>query len=303
MGNGHDNAAAIRDYYRAMGEGDFEHVVSLHDPDVVCWMSGTSLVSGRFQGREPLYAHMGEHVLGPLVTGTEPYVKCSRLVLVDGDYTVGLLHGGLPARDGGRYDQFYLQIFRFEDGLIREIVEFFDTVMVETVLMKNRLEQPRAKPATPFDIVAPGCRSALDREGTVALAQRLTQALADGDWAAARASLAQDVIIRVIGSTPWSGQSDDAGVLERMFETGLSAFRVVAADSASAVVLAKAPAAQKQQYGLIIETDGASVGCLSIFLDTAAAEAGQFGNRMIPATSQAINLPFDVLASFTRSKD
>ena len=298
MTQGHDNSAVVRDYYRAMGEGDFGHVVSLHDPDVVCWMSGTSLVSGRFQGRDALYAHMGEHVLGPLVTGTEPYVKGSRLALVDGDYAVGLLHGGLPARDGGRYDQFYLQIFRFQNGLIREIVELFDTVMVETALMKNQLAQPRTPPAALFDLVDPGCRSALDRDGLVDLAQRLGAALMARDFTAARSCLAPGAEIRVIGSTPVSGQTHAGAVLDRVFDAGLAGFRIVAAGSGAAVALAMADGGRAQQYGLLIEADGHHIGCLSVFLDTAAAEAQQFGNAIQPAPSRSIKPDFDVMAAF-----
>jgi ketosteroid isomerase-like protein len=292
------NNDTVRDYYRAMGEGDFAHVVSLHDPDVTCWMSGTSLVSGRFEQREALYAHMGEHVLGPLVGDAEPYVKGSRLILADGEYTVGLLHGGLPAQDGGRYDQFYLQVFRFERGLIREIVEIFDTVMVETTLMKNNLAKPRATPEQPFDLDAPACTSSLDRDGMIALGERFAQALSSQSFDEARSYLSVDPDVRVIGSTPFSGRTSDASVIDRVFADGLSQYRIVAADGGAAVVLARAAQGYPQQYGLVIEAQGEGIGCLSIFLDTVAAEAHQFGNRMVPSASTSIKPAFDVLQAF-----
>lgn len=292
------NDITVKDYYRAMGEGDFAHVVSLHDPDVTCWMSGTSLVSGRFEQRDALYAHMGEHVLGPLVVGTEPYVKGSRLVLTDGDYTVGLLHGGLPAQDGGRYDQFYLQVFRFENGLIREIVEMFDTVMVETTLMKNSLDHPRERPAAPFDLDEPRIASALDRAGMTALAQHFARALCARDFRAARDCLADGAEIRVIGSTPLSGRTRDGEVLERIFADGMAQHRLVAADGGAAVVLGHAAHGYPQQYGLVIEAEGAGIGCVSVFLDTVAAEAHQFGNRIVSTASASIRPPFDVMQAF-----
>lgn len=292
------NNDTVRDYYRAMGEGDFAHVVSLHDPDVTCWMSGTSLVSGRFEQRDALYAHMGEHVLGPLVADTEPYVKGSRLILADGEYTVGLLHGGLPARDGGRYDQFYLQVFRFEDGLIREIVEIFDTVMVETALMKNSLAQPRAMPERPFDLDAPACSSSLDRNGMIALGERFAQALSSRSFAESRACLSDDAEVRVIGSTPLSGRTRDAEVLDRVFADGLSQYRIVAADGGAAVVLAQGAPNYPQQYGLVIEAQGEGIGCLSVFLDTVAMEAHLFGNDMVPGASASIRPAFDVMQAF-----
>lgn len=292
------NNDTVRDYYRAMGEGDFAHVVSLHDPDVTCWMSGTSLVSGRFEQREALYAHMGEHVLGPLVPDAEPYVKGSRLILADGEYTVGLLHGGLPARDGGRYDQFYLQVFRFADGLIREIVEIFDTVMVETTLMKNHLAQPRATPEQPFDLDAPACTSSLNRDGMIALGERFARGLSSRAFDETRACLSADAEVRIIGSTPFSGRHSDAGVIGRVFAAGLSQYRVVAADGGAAVVLARAAQDYPQQYGLVIEAQGEHIGCLSIFLDTVASEAHQFGNPMVPGASASIKPAFDIMQPF-----
>jgi ketosteroid isomerase-like protein len=261
-------------------------------------MSGTSLVSGRFEQRDALYAHMGEHVLGPLLFGAEPYVKGSRLLLTDGAFTVGLLHGGLPARDGGRYDQFYLQVFRFENGLIHEIVELFDTVMVETALMKNHLEMPRASPAVPFNLGAPGLASSLDRAGMVELAEQFAQSLTKQDFVAARACLADQPEIRVIGSTPLSGCTNDAALLDRLFADGLGQFRIIAADKGTAVVLAHASEGYAQQYGLVIEADGHRIGCLSVFFDTVAAEAHQFGNPVLPSASQSIKPKFDVLQAF-----
>jgi ketosteroid isomerase-like protein len=258
-------------------------------------MSGRSLVSGRFQGRDDLYAHIGKHVLGPLVVGTEPYVKGSRLIIDDGDIGVGLLHGGLPAHDGGRYDQFYLQIFRYKDGLIQEIIELFDTVMVESALMKNRLSTPRPVPAVPFNLDAPGLVSQLSREEMVGLAKKFTNALTTRDIVGAAASLSPNAQIRVIGSTPLSGCTDDAAILAKLFGAGIVDARVVAADGTGAVVLAKAgDPGYAQQYGLVIEADGARIGCISLFLDTVEAEAWQFGNPILPAASVSIMPPFDV---------
>lgn len=287
--------AIVEDYYRAMGAGDFDHVVGLHDSDVVCWMSGQAIVSGRFHGRTELYAHMGEHVLGPLLFGAEPYVKGSRIAIVDHDIAVGLLHGGLPAKDGGRYDQFYLQIFRFEDGLIREIVEMFDTVMVETALIKNRLELPRAAPAAPFDLDAPPIRSSLSRERMAQLAEVFASTISSGDLEATVRLLADDAEIRIIGTTPLSGHTTDTAVLARLFAYGLSDARMIAADANAAVLLARASERGfPQQYGLLIEADGERIGCVSVFLDTVTAEAQQFGNPMLPGTSRSIMPDFDV---------
>ncbi|CCA94354.1 nuclear transport factor 2 family protein [Novosphingobium sp. PP1Y] len=292
------NADVIRDYYRAMEEGDFAHVVSLHDPEVTCWMSGTSLVSGRFEQREPLYAHMGEHVLGSLIVGTEDYVKGSRLVLSDGPFVVGLLHGGLPAKGVGRYDQFYLQIFRFENGLIREIVEMFDTVMVETALMKHSLVTGRTSPDRPFILDEPIREPLADRSAMVALAEDFLTAVAEADMGRLKATLCNDAEIRIIGSTPWSGTWGEPCVLGSIFSEGLDWQGIVAADAGGAAGLAKSPNGN-QQYGVLLEAREGRIGCVSVFLDTVAAELSAFDNPIVGGSSRSIKPPFDVALAFS----
>jgi ketosteroid isomerase-like protein len=285
----------IGDYYAAMAAGDFAHVVGLHSPDLVCWMSGTSLVSGRFEGRDALYAHMAKHVLGPLVVGTEPYVKDSSIELVDGPMVVGLLHGGLPSKDGGRYDQYYLQIFRIQDGLIAEIVELFDTVMVETVLMKNRLEVPREPPARPFNIVPSPDTSGCTRAEVVAVAARLLESLTNGDRAQLRAEVHPSVRIRTIGSTPLSGWSEGIDALLAAVDRGVRDGRVVCADDASACVLMRsADPAYHQQYGLVFRVRDRQIVDVSIFLDTVEAERALFANPVLPHASISVMPPFDI---------
>jgi uncharacterized protein len=287
--------AVIEDYYRALGEGDFPHVVQLHSPELVCWMSGTSLVSGRFKGRNELYAHMGKHVLGALVVGTEPYVKGSAIAVVDGSIVVGLLHGGLPSQDGGRYDQYYLQIFRLEDGLIAEIVELFDTVMVETVLMKNHLKIPREPRAQPFDIGANRGASQCTRDQVIAVTARLLESLENRDMVQLRTTVHPSVRIRTIGSTPLSDLSDGVEALVEVVGRGVQEARIVAADSGSACILMQSSdPAYHQQYGLLLRAAESQIIDIGIFLDTVAVERVLFGNPILPNPSVGVMPPFDI---------
>jgi ketosteroid isomerase-like protein len=289
------DSAVIEEYYAAMTEGNFPHVVELHAPDLVCWMSGTSLVSGRFKGRDALYAHMGEHVLGPLIVGTEPYVKASSIAIADGSIVVGLLHGGLPSKDGRRYDQYYLQIFRLEDGLIVEIVELFDTVMVETVLMKNTLTIPRRPLDRPFDIVAHPSASRCTRAEVVAVTDLLLRSLMNRDVAQLRAVVHPSLKIRTIGNTPLSGVSDGVEALLAAVDRGVQDARLVCADSAAACALMRSSDPNyHQQYGLLLRVSDKQIIDISIFLDTVEVERALFANPMLPNPSQSVMPPFDI---------
>lgn len=278
-----------------MTEGDFPHVVELHSPELICWMSGTSLVSGRFEGRDALYAHMAQHVLGPLVVGTEPYVKESSVILVDDSIVVGLLHGGLPSKDGGRYDQYYLQIFRLTDGRIAEIVELFDTVMVETVLMKHRLKVPRRVPDQPFNIVTNPESSPPTRVEVAGTTVLFLESLVNRDWLQLRAVVHPSVRVRTIGSTPLSGVSEGIDALVAAVERGVRDVRLVCADGASACVLMRSSDPDyRQQYGLLLGIRARRVTDISIFLDTVEAERALFDNPVLPRPSRSLMPPFDV---------
>jgi ketosteroid isomerase-like protein len=289
------NRAVIEDYYRAMGEGDFAHVIELHAPDLVCWMLGTSLVSGRFVGCKALYDHMGEYVLGTLVSGTESYIKECRVALADNDFVVGLMHGGLPAKDGGRYDQYYLQIFRLENGLIAEIVEMYDTVMVETVLMRHKLATARPRPAVPFDFAARAI-AGISRQETVRVATALGAALAEDNSERVAALLATNALVRVLGSTPRSGHWKSIASVYELFAGGMRGFRVICADNNAACLLMRSSkAGYDQQFGIVVGMDGNKIGDLIVWLDTVEAERALFDNRIEPAPSISVMPPFDVM--------
>lgn len=289
------NEEVIKDYYQALGNGDFDRIIELHSPDLVCWMSGQSLVSGRFEGRDNLYAHMGKNVLGALVLGTESYVKGSRIVVVDGPFVVGLLHGGLPTSAGGRYDQFYIQLFRLEQGRIAEIVEFFDTVMVEKALMGNRLANPRPAPGIPYDIHPVRPVAAAGRDTVARIAGSVALALEKGDRQALNALLDARLAVKVIGSTPISGLREGAEALAAVAPGGFDEIRLICADESNACLLARtATASGVQQYGLILAVSGQCVTEIDIYLDTVLAEESLFGNSILPAPSRSVMPPFDI---------
>jgi ketosteroid isomerase-like protein len=290
----------IERYHRAIAIGDYDTVTALHAPEVVVWMSGRSIVSGRFQGREALFEHMTHHVLGPLQPEAEDYVKGVRIVVADGDYVVAILHGGLPNKVGGRYDQYYLQVFRMGDGLIQEIVEIFDTVMFEQAVIGHHLEIPRERPAAPF-VIAPPPHGAADRATMHGLATEWLAAVVTADEAEASALLTADCTLEVIGTTPLSGVAGfDASRLRTILAGGIGWSRLVCADRSGAVALMRsADPAYGQQYGVVLEADGDRIGRISLFEDTVEAEARLHANPMLPEATRSIMPVFDLRAALS----
>lgn len=292
--------AVVERYYAALGSGDFDTVIALHAPEVVCWMSGRSIVSGRFQGREALFGHMRHHVLGPLIVDSEDYVKETRVVVSEGPFVAAILHGGLPNKVGGRYDQYYLQVFRLGDGIIQEIVEIFDTAMFEQAVMGHRLADVRSVPAKPFT-VAPPLAAASSPENVRALADRFEVALQSGDFAGA-GPFTLDAELAVIGSTLLSGVAPlDLARLSAVFAHGVAWSNCICADARGAVLLMQSEdPAYAQQYGVVLEVADMSIGRISIFEDTVEAERVLHRNALIPGPSKSIMPAFDVRLAFAR---
>ena len=288
--------AIVDRYHHAIAISDYATVLALHAPEVVCWMSGRSIVSGRFQGREALFEHMGRNVLGPLIVGTEDYVKGARILIEDGPFVGAIFHGGLPSKTGGRYDQYYLQLFRIEDGLIQEIVELFDTVMYEQAVAGNRLETARRAPDVPFRMVEP-LPSAIDRPAMMMLADAFAARAPTGDVGDL---LAPDAELRMIGTTPLSGVAPfDAERLRAIFSGGVGWSRVACTDAGAAILLMRAADPDyRQNYGVLLEAFGDRIGRICVFADTVEVEAHQFGNAMLPGATRRIMPAFDPRLAF-----
>ncbi|WP_165324497.1 nuclear transport factor 2 family protein [Rhizorhabdus phycosphaerae] len=291
--------AVIDRYHRAIAVGDYDVVTALHAPEVVVWMSGQSIVSGRFQGRTELFAHMTHHVLGPLDTQAEDYVKAVRVVAEAGDRVAVIFHGGLPNRSGGRYDQYYLQIFRMADGLIQEIVELFDTVMFEQAVAGNRLRIARTQPRTPFG-VGDALSGASSRQVMADLADAWLAAVSVGDWPATALLAGTNCTLAVAGTTPLSGVSPfEVERLRAVLEGGVGWSRIACTDHRASVVLMRgADPSYPQNYGVVLEADGDHLGRVSIFWDTAAAEARLYHNEMLPEPTTSIMPSFDLRLAF-----
>ena len=147
------NRALVERWYAALAAGDFDTIFALHHEDVVYNMVGNTPVSGRLYGREACCNGMiQQQLLAALVPGEFRFAREWHIVAAEGERVVGLMKGGGPARNGGLYEQTYCEIFTIRDGLIVEMHNFFDTVLVEACLFDNALTTPRDACADPFTI-------------------------------------------------------------------------------------------------------------------------------------------------------
>jgi len=114
-----------------METGDHSVFGESVSPNYSWRLAGHSSWSRLFEGQDAVRRDL----LKPLFArfGSAYTAKLTR-TFGDGDFVVAEVSGDVTTIDRHRYDNEYCFIFRFEDGLIVEIIEYCDLDLVERML-------------------------------------------------------------------------------------------------------------------------------------------------------------------------
>lgn len=124
----------VTDFYRALETFDVDLFWSIQSDDVAYNMSGHSPISGRMEGKENIARDIVPAVFGGLRMKDFHFSKKWKIVCADDERVVAIMEADGYATNGVRYDQRYLHMFGFRDGLICELWEFFDTALADRAL-------------------------------------------------------------------------------------------------------------------------------------------------------------------------
>ena len=105
-------------------------VASLAD-DATWIVTGQYSWSRTFTGKEQILNDLHGHVRSRLVDRTR---TVAHRFIADDDFVVVEAKGDNVTREGVRYDNDYCLVFRLEDGRIKEIREYCDSVLTEKAL-------------------------------------------------------------------------------------------------------------------------------------------------------------------------
>jgi hypothetical protein len=97
--------------------------------------------SRTFTGRQSILNDLHGHVRSLLV---ERARTVAHRFIADGDYVVVEAKGNNLTKTGVRYDNDYCLVFRLEDGKIREVREYCDSVLTEKALGRFPESERRA---------------------------------------------------------------------------------------------------------------------------------------------------------------
>jgi ketosteroid isomerase-like protein len=117
-----------------------ESALEMLSPDVVWTTTGSTPLSGTYRG----VAAFTEGLLVPFGELADGYKLVVDEIFGEDDRVVALAHGeGGSTRSGVPYHNHYAFIMRVRGDRITEVVEYMDTVMVETTLYGRRLVDAR----------------------------------------------------------------------------------------------------------------------------------------------------------------
>lgn len=128
-----ENKELIRNMFAELGKGNAQAFMDAMSDDIRFTLIGTTRFSGTFKGKKEL----AERLLGPLGAALEGgLVITPENLIADGDFVAMQARGKSLAKNGKRYDNTYCQIFRVTDGKVREVTEYLDTELVNSVFGK-----------------------------------------------------------------------------------------------------------------------------------------------------------------------
>lgn len=133
-----ENQDTVRRFLDQMAE-DPEAALAMLEPDAAWTTTGTTPLSGTHRGAAALV----EELLTPFGEICEGYKLVVDEIFGEGERVAALAHGeGGQTRTGIPYRNRYAFVMRVRNGRIAEVVEYMDTVAVETALYGRRLVEP-----------------------------------------------------------------------------------------------------------------------------------------------------------------
>ncbi len=125
------NKEHMRQIFAALSTGDSKPFVDALADDIRWTVTGSSSWSRTYDGKDAVQAEL----LGPLFAqfAGRYTAEASRFITED-DYVVVEYRGRVTTKTGRPYNNTYCYVFRLADGKVKEITEYFDTLLVETAL-------------------------------------------------------------------------------------------------------------------------------------------------------------------------
>jgi len=147
-----ESIEAVHQYYAALNNPDPNVLYALLTPDIEYRMAGNMPFSGTFSGMAAVKKLFAD-VFEKFVAETCDFGRSYRIICADDEGAVAIMAGKGQTKEGRQYKQTYLHAFKVRDRKIYRFYDFYDTVMIESVVFGNDLKTPRKETASPLQFL------------------------------------------------------------------------------------------------------------------------------------------------------
>ena len=124
------NVEILKNMFAELANGNTEAFLSVLDDDIEWTLIGTTSISNTYRGKQSVI----EDFLGPVMDKIDGHIHITpENFIADGDFVALQGHGKAATKAGGRYDNTYCWVYRFNDGKIASVTEYLDTELVRQV--------------------------------------------------------------------------------------------------------------------------------------------------------------------------
>lgn len=128
--NAFENKQILQAAFAELAVSNAKPFVALMADDF-CWVcTGTTQWSRRYAGKQAVL----EELFAPLRAKLGRITTIANRFAADGDTVVVEAHGRNTTRDGVSYNNHYCFVIHMQEGKMRELIEYFDTDLVNRVL-------------------------------------------------------------------------------------------------------------------------------------------------------------------------
>ena len=126
-----ENKRLLQQAFEELSRGNGRPFTDLWADDF-CWtVTGHTRWSKTYRGKQTVLNELMEPLFANFAT---QYTSTAHRFIAEGDYVVVEAKGDNLTKSGMRYDNDYCLVYRLEDGKIKEIREYCDSILTETAL-------------------------------------------------------------------------------------------------------------------------------------------------------------------------
>ncbi len=129
------NKALLQHAFSELAKGNGQSFIDCWADDFSWTIIGTTPWSKTYRGKQSVLRDLMEPLFSQFA---DRYTNTAHRFIAEDDYVVVECRGHATTKSGKAYNNTYCYVIRFEDGKARELTEYLDTALVESVISPPR---------------------------------------------------------------------------------------------------------------------------------------------------------------------